>query len=255
MSASLRMTHLDEGTLLHCVLARPKANIIDRAMVAELRTVIREQAQVAPVRTVMLSGEGAHFSFGASVEEHRAAVVAIMLPEFHALFRELADSGRVLLAAVRGQCLGGGLELAAFCHRVFVAPDAKLGNPEIKLGVFAPIASIVLPLRCRQSVADDLLLTGRSVDAAEAVRIGLADQLVDDPEASAREWHRTHLMSKSATALAFASAASRRRLHAALRRPLDKLEALYLNKLMATHDATEGIEAFLARRNPEWKHA
>lgn len=254
MSSPLRTEICVDGSLLHCILAKPKGNILDREMVGALRDAVRAQA-VAPVRTIIVSGDGPHFSFGASVEEHRSDKVAAMLPEFHSLFRELADSGRVLLAAVRGQCLGGGLELAAFCHRVFVAPDAKLGSPEIKLGVFAPIASIVLPRRIGQPAADDLLLTGRSVDATEALRMGLADTLADDPLAAALAWHTEHLLPKSAASLAFASAAARRRLHSELKRPLEKLEALYINRLMATHDASEGIEAFLARRNPNWRHA
>lgn len=253
MSTPIRTEVLEEGAVLHCILARPKANIIDRAMVAALRAELKALSNPA-TRTILFSGEGTNFSFGASVEEHRASSVQEMLPEFHALFRELADSGRILVAAVNGWCLGGGLELAAFCHHVVASPAAKFGNPEVNLGVFAPIASIVLPRRLTQGAADDLLVTGRTLEAAEAERIGLVDELAADPVATALEWHRKHLASKSAAALAFASATARRRLHADLKKPLEKLERLYLEKLMATHDANEGIEAFLARRSPQWKH-
>ncbi len=249
----LRIELLEDGAVLHCILARPKANIIDRAMVGALRAELRALSN--PItRTILFSGEGTNFSFGASVEEHRASSVKEMLPEFHALFRELADSGRILIAAVNGWCLGGGLELAAFCHHVVAAPAARFGNPEVNLGVFAPIASIVLPRRLSQGAADDLLVTGRTLEAAEAERLGLVDEIAADPVAAALEWHKRHLASKSAAALAFASATARRRLHADLKKPLEKLERLYLEKLMATHDANEGIEAFIARRSPQWKH-
>jgi cyclohexa-1,5-dienecarbonyl-CoA hydratase len=253
MTAALEVRVLEDGSLLHCTLARPKANILDRSMIAELRAELLALRDPA-LKTILFSGAGSNFSCGASVEEHRAETVAAMLPEFHALFRELADSNRILVAAVQGWCLGGGLELAAFCHHVVAAPGAKFGNPEVNLGVFAPIASIVLPRRVAGAAADDLLVTGRTMEASEALRIGLADELADDPLAAAIEWHRQHIAPKSATALAFASASARRRLHADLKRPLEKLERLYLEKLMATHDAREGIEAFIARRSPQWTH-
>lgn len=242
------------GALLHCTLNRPKGNILDREMVAALRAAVR--ANMGPeVRGILISGEGAHFSFGASVEEHRAEQVAGMLPEFHALFRELADSGRVLMAAVRGQCLGGGLELAAFCHRVFASPEAKFGSPEIRLGVFAPVASVVLPRRIGQPAADDLLLTGRSIDAAEALRLRLIDEISDQPVAAALAWFDEHIFTRSGAVIPIAVSAARRALHAEIHSTLAELEALYLGKLMATHDAREGIESFLARRTPVWRNA
>jgi cyclohexa-1,5-dienecarbonyl-CoA hydratase len=155
---------------------------------------------------------------------------------------------------VRGQCLGGGLELAAFCHRVFAAPDATLGQPEVKLGVFAPVASLVLPLRIGQAAADDLLLTGRTVGGEEALALGLVDELAEDPAGAARAWHRARLRPLSAVALAFAARASRHQLDGALGEGLAHLERLYLEELMATRDAREGIEAFLERRSPTWSH-
>ncbi|RMG09503.1 MAG: cyclohexa-1,5-dienecarbonyl-CoA hydratase [Planctomycetota bacterium] len=249
----VRSTLEEEGSLLRLTLQRPKANILDRTMVEALREEIGQARRWAPVRSVLIHGEGKHFSFGASVEEHRPEEVNEMLPEFHALFRELAECGKVLLAAVRGQCLGGGLELAAFCQRVFAAPGAQLGQPEIRLGVFAPVASLILPLRIGQARSDDLLLSGRVVSAEEALRMGLVDAVVEDPIEAARAYHREHLMPRSAAALRYATLAARTGLRRALR-DLDEVERLYLSDLMATHDAPEGIASFLEKRAPQWTH-
>ncbi|MCA9319566.1 MAG: enoyl-CoA hydratase/isomerase family protein, partial [Planctomycetes bacterium] len=151
----------DEGSVLHLAFSKPKGNVIDRDLVAALDAAIAAAANAVEVRVILIEGLGKNFSYGASVEEHLPDQVASMLAGFHGLFRTMIKTSTPLLAVVRGHCLGGGLELAAFCHRVFAAPEAKLGQPEINLGVFAPVASAVLPYRCGQVVADDLLLSGR----------------------------------------------------------------------------------------------
>lgn len=249
----LRVTLEEDGTLLHVLLARPRGNILDAAMIQALRDVLPD-ALSGEVRSLLFEGEGPNFSFGASVDEHRPARVRDLLSSFHTLFRGLAASGKVLLAAVRGQCLGGGLELAAFCHRVFAAPDATLSQPEVKLGLFAPVASIVLPIRLGQARADDLLLTGRAVGAQEAHTLGLVDEVCREPAEAARDWHRRHVKPLSGAGLRWAALASRHLLHKALRDDLERIERMYLDDLMATEDALEGIEAFLAKRAAVWLH-
>jgi len=251
---AVRATLEEDGSLLRLVLARPKANVLDTAMIAGLRAALAAQRGTRGLRALLLEGEGAHFSFGASVPEHLPGAVEAMLPAFHALARELAGCGRVVLAAVRGQCLGGGLELAALAQRLFAAPDARLGNPEIRLGVFAPLASVLLPRRIGPARAEDLLLTGRTLEAGEALAMGLVDELADDPAAAALHWHRRHLLPLSAAALAHATLAARHDLLRALEEDLPELERRYLSQLMASADAREGLDAFLQRRNPTWTH-
>jgi cyclohexa-1,5-dienecarbonyl-CoA hydratase len=179
-----------------------------------------------------------------------------MLTGFHALFHDLMETPVPMLALVRGQCLGGGLELAAFCDWVWVEEGARLGQPEMKLGVFAPVGSLVLPWRCRAR-AGDLLLSGRTVDAAEALRIGLADRLLPagEGEAALDGWFAESLLPLSASSLRHARSAARWDLHRRLREGLPELEALYLDVLMSTHDAVEGLRAFLEKRAPSWKDA
>lgn len=253
IDAPIRVTLEDDGALLRIVLARPKGNVIDPAMVAAIRATVAEHRSRPALKSILFEGEGAHFSFGASVEAHLPDQIHGMLTGFHGMFRELAASGKVLLAAVRGQCLGGGLELAAFCHRVTASPEAKLGNPEILLGVFAPLASAVLPLRIGQPAADDLLLTGRSVDATEALSIGLVDEIAPDPAEAALAWHR-RFARLSASSLGQAVRAARAHFHQTFLSTLEVVERQYLEELMATADAVEGITAFLEKRTPRWTH-
>lgn len=251
-SAPVRVVPEADGALWRVVLDRPKGNVLDGAMVGALDETVRRAGRTAGLKALIFEGAGAHFSFGASVEEHLPPHVAGMLSRFHALFLALLESGVPCLSAVRGQCLGGGLELAAFCQRIFAAPDVRLGQPEIRLGVFAPVASLILPERIGRARAEELCLSGRVVDAQEALALGLVDELADDPSAAALAWARRHLLDKSAFSLRLATRALRRRWSAHLAAELAALERLYLDELMTARDATEGLTAFLEKRPPRW---
>jgi cyclohexa-1,5-dienecarbonyl-CoA hydratase len=242
-----------DGTLLRLRLSRPKANIIDAAMIAALRSALDEHLSGTRLRAVLLEAEGPHFSFGASVEEHLPASCAAMLGALHALILQLVASPVPVLVAVRGQCLGGGLEVALAGHLIFAAPGATLGQPEIKLGVFAPAASCLLPERIGPSRAADLLLSGRGIGAEEAHRIGLVDALTDDPSQAALAYFEEHLAKRSASSLRIAVRAARYDLVYRIRRKLAEVERLYLAELMATLDAVEGLSAFIAKRPPVWE--
>ena len=243
-----------DGALLRLRLSRPKANIVDAAMIAALHTALDAHRADHGLRAVLLDGEGPHFSFGASVEEHVAQRCAAMLSALHALIITMVEFPAPILTVVRGQCLGGGLEVALASGPIFATPDAQLGQPEMKLGVFAPAASALLPYRVNQPNAEDLLFSGRSVSGADAHVMGLVQTVADDPEAAALAYFDSHLASKSAAALACALAAARGPLIRNLRARLHELETLYLHRLMKTRDANEGLAAFLDRRTPNWEH-
>ena len=242
-----------DGRLLRLRLARPKANIVDAAMIAALQSALGEHLSGARLRAVLLDAEGPHFSFGASVEEHLPESCARMLRQLHALILQLLESPVPVLVAVRGQCLGGGLEVAAAGHLIFAAPDAKMGQPEIKLAVFAPAASCLLPERIGQALAEDLLFSGRSIGAEEAHRIGLVNALADDPEAAALDYFEQFLAPLSASSLRFAVRAARAGFLARVSEKLAAVEKLYLEDLMATHDAVEGLNAFIEKRPANWE--
>ncbi|MBI5718871.1 MAG: cyclohexa-1,5-dienecarbonyl-CoA hydratase [Burkholderiales bacterium] len=242
-----------EGALLRLRLARPKANLCDAAMIAALHAAF-DAHRGEPLRGVLLDAEGPHFSFGASVEEHLAERCAAMLASLHALILAMAGFPAPVLVAVRGQCLGGGLEIALAGGSIFAAPQATFGQPEIKLGVFAPAASCLLPWRVSAAAAEELLVSGRSVGAPEALTLGLVRALAEDPEAAALAWFDEHLAGRSAAALACALAAVRAPRLRELRERLAEVERLYLDTLMKTEDANEGLAAFLGKRTPRWQH-
>ena len=243
-----------EGALLRLRLARPKANIIDAAMIGALQAAFDAHRGNHELRAALLDAEGPHFSFGASVEEHLAARCAAMLAALHALILAMLEWPVPVLVAVKGQCLGGGLELALGGSQIFASTDATLGQPEIQLGVFAPAASCLLPPRIGQAAAEDLLFSGRSVGAEAALTMGLVQAVSADPEAAALEYFDQHLARKSASSLACAVTAARGGYLSEVRRRIGEVERLYLEHLMQTRDANEGLAAFIAKRHPIWEH-
>ncbi len=253
-SGGVRVETLDGGAIRRIVLATPKANILDAPKMAAITQVFEEARGDADLKAIVIEGEGDHFSFGASVPEHLPGKFEAMIPAFDDMFRRMLDSSVVTIASVRGQCLGGGLELAAFCHRIVASPTAKLGQPEIVLGVFAPIASIVLPERMGRPRGEDLCLTGRIIGADEALAGGLVDEIADDPTEAALAWARKYLLPRSASSLRMAVRAARAGWGDRLRAAIDEVEKLYLGDLMATHDAAEGLQAFTEKRDPAWKN-
>ena len=243
-----------DGALLRLTLARPKANIVDAAMIAALSEALAAHADARGLRGVLLGAEGPNFSFGASVEEHLPERCAGMLASLHALVLAMVGFAAPILVAVRGQCLGGGLEVALAGGPIFAGRDAQFGQPEMKLGVFAPAASVLLPYRVNQPAAEDLLFSGRWIGADEARAIGLVQSVSDDPEAAALAYFDSHLAGKSAASLAHALTAARGAMLRDVRNRLAEVERLYLDRLMKTRDANEGLVAFLAKRKPAWEH-
>jgi cyclohexa-1,5-dienecarbonyl-CoA hydratase len=261
-AVSIRTATEQGGQLHRIVLDRPKGNVLDMAMIAALRAEARRvaaarsngDAEFAPLKLVVFEGAGAHFSFGASVEEHVPELMTKMLPSFHALFEELEAMETPTAALVRGQCLGGGMELATACGRVICEPGARFGVPEVKLGVFPPVAALMLPWRIGGSRATEMILGGGIVEGERAAALGLADACVPDPEAELQRWFAAELAPRSAVAVRFAWRAVRRTIVRALADDLPALERMYLNDLMSYADPDEGIRSFLEKRAPEWKH-
>ena len=254
MTQPLKIWFEAEGRLLRLRLSRPKANLVDAAMIAALDQALAGHIGNGDIGAIVLDAEGPHFSFGASVEEHLPGPCAVMLDGLHRLLLRMVESPVPLLVAVRGQCLGGGLELALAGHLLFVAPDANLGQPEAKLGVFAPAASCLLPELIGPARAFDLLVSGRSITGTEAAAIGIAHAAAADPERAALAYFEEHLKPKSASSLRHAVKAARLDYVARVKTKLRAVERLYLDELMATHDAVAGLEAFIAKRSPQWQH-
>jgi cyclohexa-1,5-dienecarbonyl-CoA hydratase len=239
---------------LHILLDAPKANILSAAMIGAISKALDAEVR-DDTCLVVFEGVGPHFCFGASVEEHRAEEASGMLEAFHGLFRMLSQLSVPTCAVVRGQCLGGGLELASWCTWIVAAPDARLGQPEIGLAVFPPMASILLPWRAGGAAALDLCVSGRSIGAEEAWRLGIVNAVEEDPTAWWEALVEKKLSRTSACSLRYAERAVRAQLIRRLETDLPELEKLYLEHLMKTYDANEGIRAFIARRRPTYRHA
>lgn len=254
MTAPIRTEVLRDGEVEHIVLDRPKANVLDAEMLDALRAHLRTLSSRNALKLVLFEGAGAHFSFGASVQEHLPGQVGDMLASFHALFRELEDLGVPTAAVVRGQCLGGGFELAISCGQVFCDPTARFAVPEVTLGVFPPIGALLLPWRVRGSVATRLVISGEVVEGDRAVDLGIADVCNGDPERALWAWFDEALAPRSAVGIRFAWRAVRRPIARALAEDLPVLERMYLDDLMSHRDPVEGLNAFLERRKPRWDH-
>jgi cyclohexa-1,5-dienecarbonyl-CoA hydratase len=159
-----------------------------------------------------------------------------------------------ILAAVKGQCLGGGLEVVCGASQIFAGVDVKFGQPEIKLAVFAPAASCLLPERIGQANAEDLLFSGRSISSQEALHMGLVQSVSQDPEQAALDWFDQHLAQSSASSLRFAVRAARLQSLDRIKNKIEQVEKLYITELMETHDALEGLTAFMEKRKAIWKN-
>lgn len=244
-----------DGRRLRIVLRGGRGNVIDAAMARQLAETLTEGTDGRHLRCVTIEAEGPHFSFGASVPEHEGSKARPLLESLDRAVSAILHSGLPVLAAVRGSCLGGGLELVLPCHRVFAAPDAKFGLPEITLGMFAPAGSALLPERVARGLAEEMLLTGRVLPADEALAAGLVDAIAPDPELAAQQWFEENLLGKSAIALRFATRAARATMVRRVNTALLQMETLFLEELVRTRDANEGVASFVEKRRPQWADA
>ena len=234
-----------------------KGNVMDHIMMAEMQTLLNSFSKKPELKLITFEGAGKHFSFGASVEEHQKDMAAIMLKNFHQLFYTIRDLAIPTLSKISGQCLGGGMELALICNFIFADKTAKMGQPEIILGVFPPPASVLLPLKIGYARAEEILITGRNITAEEGYHMGLLNKIFDskiemDEETNA--WIEQNILQKSASSLRFAVKAARIKFNHILSNFLPQLEGMYVNQLMETKDANEGINSFLEKRKPVWEN-
>ena len=246
-----------EDRVARIKFARPPLNVFNIAMMREMGRALEECVRERSLAAVVFeAGEGSRaFSAGVAVEEHVAETIYQMLDSFHDIFRALDALARPTVAVVDGAALGGGCELVAACDFVVSSSRAKFGQPEIKLGVFPPAAAVLLPRIVGERRARELLLTGEIFDAHEAARMGLVGHVVEAAQLEAKlQEILSRLRELSAPALEMA----RRALDASRGRPfleaLERVEDIYLNELMKTEDAQEGVRAFMEKRKADWKN-
>lgn len=238
-------------------LASPPLNILNIAMMQEINKALDECAQQRDLAAIVFAAapDCRAFSAGVSVEEHAHETIFQMLDSFHAIFRSLEQISRPTLAVVNGPALGGGCELITFCDFVIASDQARFGQPEIKLGVFPPVAAILLPRVIGDRRARELMLTGEIIEAREALALGLVSRVVP---AADLEAETSSLLAQLRGLSAMALEHTKRAIELGQGRSLDdalkESEDMYLHELMKTRDAVEGINAFGEKRKAAWQH-
>jgi cyclohexa-1,5-dienecarbonyl-CoA hydratase len=252
-SKLVRLSADINSSVARIVLRHAPLNVIDIPMMEELAQVLGEIETRSDVSVVVLSGEGRAFSAGVDVAAHTPDKVKAMLLKFHSVVGALVATKKVTVAAVHGHCLGGGAELAMVCDMVYTTGSAQWGFPEIKLACYPPVACTALAALVGQKRAAELILTGRTISGIEAAEIGLANRGVPDEELASVVDSTVHeLIGLSPAALAVTKKAIYAWDAMHFDKGLARAEKIYLEELMKTADAQEGIRAFMEKREPKW---
>jgi cyclohexa-1,5-dienecarbonyl-CoA hydratase len=230
-------------------------NIMNIKMMEQINDAIKQFIGDDSLKALVFDHNGKAFSAGVDIGDHMGEKAPIMIKVFHDIFRNLNKLNCVTIASVKGSALGGGCEIAMFCDIVITSERAKFGQPEIKVGVFPPIAMLVLPQIIGNKKAFELLLLGEIISAAEAHQLGLSNQVFPN-DSYEQEFAKIleSLDSLSTIVLQYSKRAFYLGLDLHFETQLDKIEEFYLKELMATHDANEGLQAFLEKRSPNWQN-
>jgi cyclohexa-1,5-dienecarbonyl-CoA hydratase len=255
MSDFKNIQYVVEGGVARITLNLPPLNIIDIPMLEEILSALVCVETEKDAKVLVFDHQGKAFSAGVSIRDHTPDKVSDMIDKFHGVFRKLDTLELPTLALVDGMALGGGCELAIFCDIVLASERATFGQPEIKVGVFPPVAAVIFPHLVGRNRALELLLTGDIIDAAEAKAIGLINKVfpTDQFREKANEIV-AKLTSLSAPVLKMTKRAVDRSLYASVSDALTAVEKMYLGELMQTEDAREGLNAYLEKRKPVWKN-
>lgn len=235
-------------------LNRPPVNVLNIAMMEEINHALDSWMGMKELKVVLFNARGKCFSAGVDVGEHMGDLAFRMIEAFHGIFRRMEKLGVLTVASVYGSCLGGGCELAIFCDMIIVSESASFGQPEIQVGVFPPIAAYLLPRIIGRKTANELILSGKTISAHEGLNIGLVNRVVKEEELEPEtvEFVKPYL-NMSSKVLRVTKKAISAGLRDDLEPALKAIEDIYINELMKSHDAHEGLTAFLEKRSPEWK--
>jgi len=251
----LRLERPGDG-VARLVLNRPPLNVLHIPMLRELDEVLTDLAADPELKLLVMTGEGKAFCVGVDVADHTADRVELMIEAFHGVIRKLLLLEVPVVAAVNGAALGGGCELLLACDLVIASEKAKLGQPEIRLGVFPPVAAALMPRLIGRQRALDLVLTGRVIGAAEAREMGLVGRVVpvEGFDEAIAEYVGS-LSSLSRPVLRLTKRTVVEGMAESLWDAFDRAEKRYLHELMELDDAHEGLAAFLEKREPVWRDA
>lgn len=242
-----------EKGLATITLNRPPVNVLNIEMMEEINNALDSFIDNKELKVVLFNANGKCFSAGVDVGEHMGDLAPKMIKTFHGIFRRMENLGVLTVASVYGSCLGGGCELAIFCDMIVASESAKFGQPEIQVGVFPPIAAYLMPRILGRKIASEFILSGKIIDAKESFDIGLVNRVVkeEDLESETVEYIKPYLQ-LSAKVLSLTKKAITVGLKDDLEPALKLIEDIYIDELMSTHDAHEGLKSFLEKRRPEW---
>jgi len=256
MTGEYRTIHCEfGGEVARITLNQPPLNIMDISMLGELQSALARVHSDSVAKVVVIGHHGKAFSAGVSIQDHTPDKVPEMIPKFHGIFRLLDSLAPPTLALVDGMALGGGCELAIFCDIVIASDRATFGQPEIKVGVFPPVAAVIFPHLVGRNRTLELLLTGETIEAGEAKALGLINKVfpAQDFHEKAEEFIGK-LTRLSGPVLKLTKRAIDRALYKGVSNGLAAVEELYLGELMETADAQEGLNAYLEKRKAVWKN-
>lgn len=255
-SASSTVASDRDGGIFRITLRRPPVNILDRDSLEALHQALVNAEGDTECKVILLEAEGRAFCAGVDVADHTADRVEGMITTFHRVVQGLLDSPHPVVAAVQGAALGGGMELVMASDVTLLRSDAKLGQPEIGLGVFPPAAAALLPRIVGRQRAADLILSGRSLSAREAHELGLGCQVLSEETFEEDvEAYVQRMAAHSGPVLRLTKRALATGQEAKPSTALQEADRLYLEELMELHDPHEGIAAFMEKRDPKWRNA
>ncbi|MBM3803177.1 MAG: enoyl-CoA hydratase/isomerase family protein [Acidimicrobiia bacterium] len=236
-------------------LNRPPMNIMNIEMMSEISEALESLHNEDHIKLIVFSSACKVFSAGVDMADHTPQKVFQLLDTFHKIFLSMSEIGKPTLAAVNGAALGGGCELATFCDIVFASDNAKFAQPEIKVGVFPSIATVMFPFLVGRKKAMELILTGEPIEAREALALGLVNRVVpaEKLDGAVKEF-ASKVTLGSGPVLQTMKRAMLSGEGLSFQDALKRAQDIYLNQLMALEDAHEGLTAFLERRAPVWKN-
>jgi cyclohexa-1,5-dienecarbonyl-CoA hydratase len=236
-------------------LNRPPANVLSIDMMLDLNTAFESLEYQRDVKLVVLVGAGKYFSAGFELSDHLGDRAYMLLEAFRRVFENLAKLDKPTLAVVGGPALGAGSLLAVGCDMVLAAAQsAKFGHPEIKGGVFNTVAAALLPRLVGRKKALEIIMGGASLTAAEAERLGLVSRVCPDDKLEAEAAALIQrFQESSAPVVQLTRRAIVGGLDLSFTEALRHAEDVYLNQLMGTADAEEGLRAIMEKRRPAWK--
>ncbi len=240
----------------YMTLKRAPLNVLNIAMMKEMNDALDSLADQDGLVALAFKAEGKAFSAGVDVGEHLGDQVIEMIEVFHGIFRRMDKLGLTSVAAVQGAALGGGCELAVYCDLVLASSKAKFAQPEILVGVFPPIAALIMPRIMGRKKALELIVTGDTIGAEDSLSLGLVNKVVE-PDALDQELE--DMLGKLRGLSPLVLKKTREAIYAGLKdhadEGLEAIEKIYLDELMKTNDAEEGLRAFLDKRKPDWKNS